>query len=104
MDNKIIRYSLAFLLVLALAYTCSGEKEKDFYFFTIEEIGSKQLELIVEASGTIEAISAVEIKSKASGEILFLGAEVGDYIHKGDVLARIDQEFHLILYLKPKLV
>ena len=88
---NIIRYSLAFLLVLALTYTCSGEKKKDFDFFTIEEIGSKQLELIVEASGTIEAISAVEIKSKASGEILFLGAEVGDYIHKGDVLARIDQ-------------
>lgn len=91
MDNNIIRYSLAFLLVLALGYTCSGNKKKDFDFFTIEEIGPKQLELIVEASGTIEAISAVEIKSKASGEILFLGAEVGDYILKGDVLARIDQ-------------
>ena len=91
MDNNIVRYSLAFLLVLALAYTCSGEKDKDFDFFTIEEIGSKQLELIVEASGTIEAISAVEIKSKASGEILFLGAEVGDHILKGNVLARIDQ-------------
>ena len=59
MDNNIVRYSLAFLLVLALAYTCSGEKDKDFDFFTIEEIGSKQLELIVEASGTIEAISVV---------------------------------------------
>ena len=45
----------------------------------------------MEASGTIEAISAVEIKSKASGEILYLGAEVGDFIQKGDVLARIDQ-------------
>ncbi len=91
MDNSIIKYSLVFLLLIALAYTCSVEKKKDFDFFTLEEIGPKQLELIVEASGTIEAISAVEIKSKASGEILFLGAEVGDYIQKGGVLARIDQ-------------
>jgi len=49
------------------------------------------LELTVEASGTIEAISSIEIKSKASGEVLYLGAEVGDFIQKGVELARIDQ-------------
>ena len=79
------------MLLITLAFSFSGEKQSDFDFYTIEEVGPKQLELIVEASGTIEAISAVEIKSKASGEILYLGAEVGDFIQKGDVLARIDQ-------------
>ena len=32
-----------------------------------------------------------EIKSKASGQILFLGAEIGDFVDAGVVLARIDQ-------------
>ena len=91
MGNNSIRYSLIVVLLVALAFSFSGGKESDFDFYTIEEIGPKQLELIVEASGAIEAISAVEIKSKASGEILYLGAEVGDFIQKGDVLARIDQ-------------
>ena len=91
MGNNSIRYSLIAVLLITLAFSFSGEKQSDFDFYTIEEVGTKQLELIVEASGTIEAISAVEIKSKASGEILYLGAEVGDFIQKGDVLARIDQ-------------
>ena len=91
MNNNSIRYSLIVVLLIALAFSFSGGKESDFDFYTIEEIGPKQLELIVEASGAIEAISAVEIKSKASGEILYLGAEVGDLIQKSEVLARIDQ-------------
>jgi len=45
----------------------------------------------IEASGVIEAISSVEIKSKASGEVLFLGAEVGDFVNRGFTLAQIDQ-------------
>ena len=68
-----------------------GDNKKDFDFFTVEKVQSKFLELIIEASGSVEAISSIEIKSKASGEILYLGAEVGDTVKKGDVLARIDQ-------------
>ena len=47
--------------------------------------------MTIEASGEIEAIYSVEIKSKASGEILDLPAEVGDYVRRGAILARIDQ-------------
>jgi HlyD family secretion protein len=71
---------------------CGGAKdEEEFKFYTKKEVDTKELELTVEASGTVEAISSIEIKSKASGEILFLGAEIGDFIKKGEVLARIDQ-------------
>jgi HlyD family secretion protein len=87
--NKIIKLALIFPLLL-LVVSC-GNNEKDFDFFTVEKVESKFLELIIEASGSIEAISSIEIKSKASGEILYLGAEVGDAVKKGDVLARIDQ-------------
>jgi HlyD family secretion protein len=87
--NKIIK--LALISPLLLLATGCGDNEKDFDFFTVEKVESKFLELIIEASGSVEAISSVEIKSKASGEILYLGAEVGDAVQKGDVLARIDQ-------------
>lgn len=46
--------------------------------------------VIVEAAGVIEPISTVEVKSKASGEILELGAEIGDTVERGRLLVRID--------------
>jgi HlyD family secretion protein len=48
------------------------------------------ISVVVEASGTIEPISSVEVKSKASGEILELGAEIGDTVESGRLLVRID--------------
>jgi len=83
--NFILSLSALFLIV-----SC-GDNNEEFDLFTIERAESRYLELIIDASGSVEAISSIEIKSKASGEILYLGAEVGDKVNKGDVLARIDQ-------------
>ncbi|MFL2697981.1 MAG: efflux RND transporter periplasmic adaptor subunit [Gammaproteobacteria bacterium] len=77
-------------LILLIIFFSSG-KEESFDFYTLKKAGPKNLQITVEATGNVEAISAVEIKSKASGEVLFLGAEVGDLVQKGEVLAEIDQ-------------
>ena len=91
MSNKIVK-STSLLLPLILILSCGGGKDdEEFKFYALKEAASQQLELTVEASGTVEAISSIEIKSKASGQILFLGAEIGDYVEEGVVLARIDQ-------------
>jgi HlyD family secretion protein len=50
----------------------------------------RPLVLVVEAAGVIEPVRTVEIKSKASGEILELGADTGDTVQAGALLARID--------------
>ena len=90
-----MKYSTIRMLVLSFSLMiiigCGGKKEEEFKFYTLKEAETQQLELTVEASGTVEAISSIEIKSKASGQILFLGAEIGDYVEEGVVLARIDQ-------------
>ena len=90
MKDSMIRM-LGFTIPLLLIIGCGGKKEEEFKFYTLKEAETQQLELTVEASGTIEAISSIRIKSKASGQILFLGAEIGDYVDEGVVLARIDQ-------------
>jgi HlyD family secretion protein len=80
------------LLVLVLSSCGSDNKaNEETTFYKKESINQKKLELSIEASGIIEAISSVEIKSKASGEILLLGAEVGDLVKKGSILGQIDQ-------------
>ncbi len=81
------------LISIFLISSCgSGNDSKDVaQYYKKQQTQTQQLELSIEASGIIEAISSVEIKSKASGEILFLGAEVGDFVNKGSVLGQIDQ-------------
>ncbi|NCW59556.1 MAG: efflux RND transporter periplasmic adaptor subunit [Proteobacteria bacterium] len=81
------------ILTIGILSSCGSDSEptQPTTFYKKEKVVSKQLELSIEASGIIEAISSVEIKSKASGEVLFLGAEVGDLVQKGSVLGQIDQ-------------
>ena len=85
--------NLYILISIFLISSCgSGSDSKDVaQYYKKQQTQTQQLELSIEASGIIEAISSVEIKSKASGEILFLGAEVGDFVNKGSVLGQIDQ-------------
>ena len=68
---------LAGLLVVALTVAACGsrtpEPAADQYETATAE--RRPLVLVVEAAGVIEPIRTVELKSKASGEILELGAE-----------------------------
>lgn len=49
-------------------------------------------EIVVSASGVVKPIDRVEIKSKASGQIEELPVEVGDFVRKGELIARLDQK------------
>lgn len=46
----------------------------------------------VKASGLVKPINRIEIKSKASGEIVALPVEEGRHVRKGDLIARLDQQ------------
>ena len=90
--NNITKYILFLPLVLFLV-SCGGDSSSDdsFTYYQKKPVEPSKLDLTIEASGEVEAIYSVEIKSKASGEILDLPAEVGDFVEKGSILARIDQ-------------
>ena len=89
MNKKFV--STAFLVLVLSSCGSSDAPSQETTFYKKETVNQKKLELSIEASGIIEAISSVEIKSKASGEILLLGAEVGDLVKKGSILGQIDQ-------------
>ncbi|MBX6365625.1 MAG: efflux RND transporter periplasmic adaptor subunit [Gemmatimonadetes bacterium] len=50
----------------------------------------KPLDVTAEASGTVEPPLIVEVKSRASGEVIALHAETGDEVKRGTLLAEID--------------
>ena len=76
-------------------------------FFSLKAIGSKPAKIDPEkiakvermdiarsvvATGKVQPVTQVDIKSKASGIIQKLPVNVGDPVHKGEVLLRIGSE------------
>lgn len=57
---------------------------------TLATVERKDLEIAVEAAGVIEPIRVVEVKSKASGEVLRVEVETGAVVKKDALLAEID--------------
>ncbi|MDE0482676.1 MAG: efflux RND transporter periplasmic adaptor subunit [Candidatus Poribacteria bacterium] len=47
----------------------------------------------IDATGTIKPLNIVEISSKASGKILKLNVDAGDYVEKDDVIAIIEDTY-----------
>lgn len=79
----------AALVAAAMLAGCSGG-EAEAPRFDTATVERGDLAVSVEASGTIEPVSTVEVKSKASGEVLEVAAEIGDTVESGDLLVRID--------------
>lgn len=74
-----------------VAYACkAGEAEEAVPADEYELIQRRTLNIVAEAVGQIEPIRVVEVKSKASGEILELPVETGDRVERGTLLARVD--------------
>ncbi len=92
MKSRLIRYSPA-LAILALGVAtsaCNKPKLADAATPETAVVSKRNLEIRVEASGQIQPIRTVEVKSKASGEVLKLTVETGTEVKKGDLIADID--------------
>jgi HlyD family secretion protein len=55
-----------------------------------ETVERRDIVVTVEATGTVEPINLVEVKSKASGLIVKMPVEIGTHVKKGDLLVQID--------------
>ncbi len=54
------------------------------------EVVRQTMRITAEATGSVEPVRKVEVKSKASGEVLRLHADIGDLVQPGTLLAEID--------------
>jgi HlyD family secretion protein len=48
------------------------------------------LDVTVGSSGIVEPLATIEVKSQASGEVLELLVDTGDYVEEGELMVRID--------------
>jgi len=77
-------------LALCLVAGCKQAEESSSALYESVPVERRSIVVAVEAAGTIEPITTVELKSKASGEVLDITAETGDEVEQGALLVKID--------------
>ncbi len=82
--NKVYLLSVAVILA-----ACADDKVSAPTYATAT-VERASISVSVGSSGIVEPLATVEVKSKASGEVLELLVETGDYVEAGALLARID--------------
>lgn len=82
--------ALAALLLAPLALgACKGKQEKAPELETVA-VERRSITVDAEATGVVEPINIVEVKSKASGMITRMTVETGDQVKPGDLLVQVD--------------
>ena len=56
----------------------------------LETVERRDITVTIEATGTVEPVELIEVKSKASGQILRMPVQVGSQVAAGDLLVQID--------------
>jgi len=87
--TRIPRYPAAAAgLALALSVACHKPPPPPVY--EAVPVTTRDIVVSASASGAIEPITTIEVKSKASGEIVDVAVETGDLVQPGQLLVRVD--------------
>ncbi|MDP2959458.1 MAG: efflux RND transporter periplasmic adaptor subunit, partial [Longimicrobiales bacterium] len=90
MKTLVVSWGSAALTLIILSACRSSEAATEAPKLQTEGVTWGDLTLMAEATGSVEPVRSVEVKSKASGEILKLYVDVGDVVEPGALLAEID--------------
>ena len=85
--------SLYWLIPAVLLAACdkSGPQVVAPAVYDSAPVETRTIQVTVDAAGVVEPESTVEVKSKASGEVLAVHAETGDVVPSGHLLVEIDK-------------
>jgi HlyD family secretion protein len=77
------------ILILAVLLSCKGRGDKNQQYRT-EKAGRGDITMTVTATGTLSAVTTVQVGSQVSGVISRLYADFNSQVHKGQLLAELD--------------
>jgi HlyD family secretion protein len=88
-ENGTMRPHALMVLAAGLLFVgCSEEKQVPVY--QLVPVSTRNIVVSASAAGVVEPILTVDIKSKASGELLEMRVDVGDVVAPGQLLVKID--------------
>jgi len=79
------------IIALALTILAGCARDEEVRSWNIAMVTQRDIIVAVQAAGIIEPVTTVELKSKASGEILEISAETGTIVAAGTLLVQIDK-------------
>jgi HlyD family secretion protein len=84
-----VRRTATLLLLTTIVLSCSGKGKKDDQYKT-EKVDRGDVTMTVTATGTLSAVTTVQIGSQVSGVIARLYADFNSQVTKGQLLAELD--------------
>ena len=84
-----MRLAIVFLIGLATLTSCRGERQPSANVQTVP-VERRDIVVDAEATGVVEPINVIEVKSKASGQIERMPVETGTRVKPGDLLVQVD--------------
>jgi HlyD family secretion protein len=89
LENSLVKRFFALALAIVGTAACTGNKDKAPFVQTAS-VTRRTIVIDAEATGSVEPITVVEVKSKASGLITKMPVETGTLVKPGDLLVQID--------------
>jgi len=78
------------LLIVAAGLAACAEEPDAGPMYESATADRRTIEVSVSSAGVVEPLATVEVKSKASGEVLDVLVEVGDHVERDTLMVRID--------------
>jgi HlyD family secretion protein len=77
--------------VAVASLTTACKKQQVVQLYEPVPVARRDIVVSAEANGSIQPIQIVDVKSRASGQILEMRVETGDMVHRGDTLVKVDR-------------
>ena len=84
------RFGLSVVVLLALAPGACKSKQAEAAKPSASPVERRDVVVDAQATGVVEPINVVEVKSKASGQIVRMSVETGSIVKRGDLLVQLD--------------
>ncbi|HQJ74729.1 MAG TPA: efflux RND transporter periplasmic adaptor subunit [Bacteroidota bacterium] len=88
--KKVLIYSFLVIILAVAVYFLFFNDSGDEYSFRVDKVSSGDMTVYVTATGTINAVTTVEVGSQVSGTISKLYADFNSIVKEGQIIAQID--------------
>jgi HlyD family secretion protein len=92
---KSIWFLVAFGILIVLALVFALRKKEPAITIQTEKVSRRNLTEVVVANGKIQSVLQVTISPEVSGEITELAIHEGQFVHKGDLLLKINPDVYV---------
>lgn len=85
-----VQRSTPLVLVALLLAACNRDSNKNATAIQTAAVTRQNIVVDVEATGVVQPINTIQVRSKASGQIVKMPVELGSVVKPGDLLVQID--------------